>query len=397
MSDASKIKVHVVDYGRKNYLLRYDDPVSGKRVSRTSEVSVGGPRKRREAEKEAAQWEAELHSGKYKPASSITWSEFRDRFEEEKLTKHSDSYAAVMTSTFNHFENLDIAMLRDISAESISRFEAILWKAETRESTIRCYLKHLKAALNWAVKIQLIPSAPQIEISKRARTVSKSMKGRPITTEEFERMLAAVDQVCPFAPEPWRRYLKGLWFSGLRLAESLRLSWDDDSDITIDLSGQHPRFRIWGEGQKSGRDQFLPMTPDFAEFILSTPEAEREGLVFVLPGRKGNPLKRDAVVRLVSKIGRTAGVVIDKKEDQYATAHDLRRSFGTRWSSKVKPAVLQKLMRHADIKTTMEFYVAQEADDISADLWREHKSAQTGNRSGNSESDVAQEKSHNSK
>ena len=54
---------------------------------------------------------------------------------------------------------------------------------------------------------------------------------------------------------------------------------------------------------------------------------------------------------------------------QYATAHDLRRAFGTRWSKRVMPATLQKLMRHASIETTMRYYVEHNADDVSADLW----------------------------
>jgi len=41
------------------------------------------------------------------------------------------------------------------------------------------------------------------------------------------------------------------------------------------------------------------------------------------------------------------------------------------------PATLQKLMRHADIKTTMTFYVRQQADEIAADLWRLHGSGDT--------------------
>ena len=60
---------------------------------------------------------------------------------------------------------------------------------------------------------------------------------------------------------------------------------------------------------------------------------------------------------------------------QFATAHGLRRSFGTRWAARVKPATLQRLMRHRDIKTTMDFYVDQDADDIATELWAIHKNA----------------------
>ena len=58
------------------------------------------------------------------------------------------------------------------------------------------------------------------------------------------------------------------------------------------------------------------------------------------------------------------------KTAKYGTAHDLRRGFGFRWSRKVMPAVLKELMRHADIKTTMDFYVGTEAEETARMLYR---------------------------
>ena len=74
--------------------------------------------------------------------------------------------------------------------------------------------------------------------------------------------------------------------------------------------------------------------------------------------------------RIVSEIGRRAGVVVRKSEGKFASAHDLRRSFGTRWAPKVKPATLQLLMRHRSIETTLKYYVAQDADEIADELWK---------------------------
>jgi integrase len=73
----------------------------------------------------------------------------------------------------------------------------------------------------------------------------------------------------------------------------------------------------------------------------------------------------------VSAIGEKAGVVVNKPDGKFASAHDLRRAFGTRWASRVKPATLQLLMRHESIETTLKYYVAQNADDIATELWRE--------------------------
>jgi integrase len=225
--------------------------------------------------------------------------------------------------------------------------------------------------LNWAVSQELLRQPPKIHRPKGAKGIEKSMHGRPITAEEFERMLRAVPAVRKSDPDVWTPYLTGLWLTGLRLEESLILSWDPDEPFSVDLSGRRPRFRIYAEAQKRRKDELLPMTPDFAEFLLKTPQAERSGRVFKLLGLEtGRPISEKRVSRIVSKIGKKAGVVVNKEEGKYASAHDLRRAFGTRWAKRVMPAVLKQLMRHASIETTMRYYVGIQADDVAEELWR---------------------------
>ncbi|WP_428305663.1 tyrosine-type recombinase/integrase [Lacipirellula sp.] len=213
----------------------------------------------------------------------------------------------------------------------------------------------------------------------------RTMRGRPITAEEYERMLTKVAGVRKGDAELWKRLLRGLWLSGLRLSEALQLSWDADAAITVRLGGRYPMLRIFAEAQKSKRDALLPIAPEFAEFLLATPEADRHGLVFGIEGLvRGKPVDTQRASRIVAKIGEEALVVVDPnivrlrvckktgavtKVPKCATAHDLRRAFGTRWSKRVMPVMLQRLMRHASIETTMRYYVEHNADDISADLW----------------------------
>ncbi len=75
---------------------------------------------------------------------------------------------------------------------------------------------------------------------------------------------------------------------------------------------------------------------------------------------------------MISEIGERAGVVVNKEQGKFASCHDLRLSFGTRWASKVKPATLQLLMRHSSIETTLRYYVVQDADERGAELWNGH-------------------------
>ena len=372
---SEEIKVHVNKWGQgRKLLMYYIDPITGKQVSRTT-----GTTKPKDAERMAAVWEDELNTGRYKQPSKVTWAEFRERYEEEKLSAQSEKTFEAMTSAFNHLERvLNPDRLAKLTTAVMSDFQARLRKPRQvqkgneivtipgmKDTTIAAHLRHLKAALNWAAKMGLMHAAPKIEMPRRSKG-KKLMKGRPITTEEFERMLGVIPKVRPEDSDAWTQYLNGLWLSGLRLEESLALSWDEESPFSIDLSGRKPRFRIHGSAQKSGQDEMLPLTPDFADWLLKTPEDKRHGRVFNLNGLSGGgQISTTRVGRLVSKIGRKAKVIVNKTEGKYASAHDLRRAFGTRWAKLVMPAVLQRLMRHASIDTTMGYYVDLDSDDVS--------------------------------
>ena len=113
------------------------------------------------------------------------------------------------------------------------------------------------------------------------------------------------------------------------------------------------------------------MTPDFAHLLLQTPEAERVGPVFnLMDQRHGRRLEPHRVGEIVVKIGKKAGVVVNKAEGKFASAHDLRRSFGSRWAKRVMPAVLKRLMRHSAIQTTMGYYVELDAGEVADQLWK---------------------------
>jgi integrase len=137
----------------------------------------------------------------------------------------------------------------------------------------------------------------------------------------------------------------------------------------VDLSGKRPFLQIQGTAEKGGKDRSLPLAPEAAELLQTVPESEREGLVFKLTWQRNSrkPARVDTVSPIISSIGNKAGVKVAEKKT--ASAHDLRRSFGLRWADRVKPHVLQQLMRHASITTTLTFYVQSDADDMAEAVW----------------------------
>jgi integrase len=239
-----------------------------------------------------------------------------------------------------------------------------------KDTTIAVYLAHLRPALSWAVSMGMLPKVPEMHMPVRVKG-RKLMRGRPLTNDEFEAMISAVIKVRKHDTAVWKHYLRGLWLSGLRLEESSVLSWDEDAAFAVDLSGRHPRFRIYAEAEKGHQDRLLPMTPDFAELLLQTPGETRAGKVFKLVGKfTHQPISPRRVGRVVSQIGEKAKVVVNCGDGKFASAHDLRRSFGSRWARRVMPATLQLLMRHESIETTMKCYVDLEADELGDELWK---------------------------
>lgn len=403
---SEEIRVSVNRYGPgRNLVLRWTDPDTGERKARSA-----GTTDPKNAERQAGELEKELQAGRCQSPSRVTWADFRQRYEGEKLASLAEKTQESGRGAMNHLERvIGPKKLCLVSSGMMSRFQRGLREEGMRATTAASVARHLRAAL-WAVSVGLLPAVPDMHIPKRSK--GKAMRGRPLRLEEFERLLLAAPKVRPHDTAVWEHYLTGLWLSGLRLEESLALSWDPDAPFAIDLSGRRPRFRIAADAQKSGKDQLLPMPPDFAEFILKTPEADRHGLVFKLLGlRTGQPITDKRVSRIVTRFGEKAGIVVDrgrktvkekildaegkdtgetrlveKEVTKFASAHDLRRSFGSRWARKVMPAVLQRLMRHESIETTMKYYVDLDADELADELWAAHEAATSrpvGNIGGN--------------
>ena len=373
-----EIKVVVCKYpDRANLVLRYIDPVTGKQKTKSAgtvdeEKAIGA----------AAVWQDELNTGRYQAPSRLTWAEFRKRYEDEKVSTLAERTKGSVQSALNHLERvLNPDKLAKLTTATLSRFQSSLRSAGMGDTTLAKHLRHIHAALSWGVSMGMLAKVPDMHGPRRVKGQAL-MRGRAITEEELDRMVAAVVKVRPHDAPAWERLLRGLWLSGLRLGEALALSWDQEATFQADLDGRRPSFRIYAEAQKARRDEILPMTPDFAHFLTETSKAERAGLVFKLPReRGGNPIGVGKAGANIAAIGKKAGVVVNKGDGKYASAHDLRRAFGTRWAKRVMPAILKRLMRHSSISTTMGYYVDLDAAEVADQLWKGW--GQEGNNQGN--------------
>ena len=255
--------------------------------------------------------------------------------------------------------------LSAITTATLGEFAAKLRASGVVETTTDTYLRTISGALRKAEEYQLIERAPKFKRPRRAKGVTKRARGRAPTTEEIERMMAAAVRLRNKSAgdgDAFSELIHKLSLSGLRITEAISmLSWEWNAPISVMVDGRYVMLKMLAEGHKSHEDCVLPVAPDFGEWLRSVPDHQRRGKVFKLG------LAVSTVEKQIARFGKAAGVVVSER-GKTATAQDLRRAFGTRWAMRVKPVVLQKLMRHESIETTMQYYVHLEAENVAREL-----------------------------
>lgn len=244
--------------------------------------------------------------------------------------------------------------------------------------------------------IEKVPRLPKLEADDK-------MKGRPITTEEFQQLLDATPLVVGAGvAESWQFTLRVLWESGFRIGDVMDFSWDDDRHIHPvwpTRAGEHPTLVI-PSTQKNGEYQVIPMLPGLRDLLLSVPEEARTGWVvdprpveyqlqlsderksLHTASRQIERLTKERVSRLIARIGQQAEVIVRRADARqgtrvkYASAHDLRRGCALRLiNAGVSAETLMVIMRHADFATTQKFYGAMRSAQSAAAEVQEKLSA----------------------
>jgi integrase len=322
---------------RDTLMLQWTDPDTGKRKSKSAGTADEG-----EAEKQRADLEYELNHGLHEQASALSWEKFRDLFEEEYVSNLRPKSRGVHSATLDLFEELcRPKLLRSVSERTVSRFVASMRQKPTcgrigmASSTIRVRLEFLHTALAWAAEQRLIPGCPKFPTVKAPKK-----KPQPVPAESFERMLAkAPDQQT-------RAYLLAGWLAGLRLSEALALEREPTTEAPY-LDPDNDRIVFPAEFVKAVEDQWVPLDPTLREALEALPRHGKKVFRFI-SRQTGGPLSVQRLSARIGKLAKAAGVKLTMKS--------LRKGFGCRYAGKVPAQVLQKLMRHGSISTTMDYY-----------------------------------------
>jgi integrase len=366
---------------RSTLMLQWIDPETGRRKSKSAGTADEG-----EAEAKRVDLESDLNNGRHQEASRMTWERFRELFEVEYVAPlridTRDNYAA----TLNLFETLcDPQSLRSINARTVSRFAAgmratpgkVKGSTGMMPSSIKVRLQFLHTALAWAVQqgmLPAVPTFPEIKVPKK--------DPQPVPVEAFERLLAKAGgdrEMCA--------YLLCGWLAGLRLGEAVALEWEESATVPyVDLARN--RIVLPAEFVKAVKDQWVPLDRDLRAALEALPRHGRRVFRFTSDrnGARGRPLSVSGVSQRVSDLAKKANVRITMKT--------LRRGFGCRYAGKVSAQVLQKLMRHANIKTTMDYYANVDAAVEEAVLGPQRNSLRNNSTSPDSAGEPVSDTSH---
>lgn len=356
---ATRITVRVIRRkSRQLYALRWAE---GERIAKAKWGDEGA------AYREAFELEQQLNA---KAQSVLTWAEAADAYEAWHLPMYSPDHLKNWKKAKRRFEAFcdgDIPQLENVW-HSVTQFASTLSRSgEVSLTTTKGYCQYLRSFLQWCHSQGWTEQPPRRLHLPQQRGFRG--KGRPLTGEEFDRMIAALPTVVGDEhAASWAFLMRGLWHSSLRLGEAVRLHYQNDP-IRVDLTHNHPMIRFSVEGDKGRRDRLLPATQEFSAML----EQGGRGYVFRPTLAKGVSRHRDTWSHKIGECGQKANIVVDRNEHtgtvKYASAHDLRRSCLDRMRAKLNDAQFLFFARHADIRTSNKYYLSDHCEAVAAMLW----------------------------
>ena len=212
------------------------------------------------------------------------------------------------------------------------------------------------------------------------------------TTSEYEAMILSPKQafdVLMELEEPERTLTMLASATGLRISECLGLQWQD---ISFEQSQIQVR-RTWTCGQegapksKASRAS-VPLHPLLAEFMKAwkntTTYSQQGDWVFASFRCKGRqPRSANKLVADHLRPAAVAAGVLAKNDSRRFGFHNLRHSLASFLvRSKTDPKTVQALLRHSDVKTTLQLYAHSVSEDrLAAQAQMLEAMLQRGNES----------------
>jgi integrase/recombinase XerD len=233
-------------------------------------------------------------------------------------------------------------MLEEVSRDDLVDFLSSLFRQKLESRTVARHLVTMRNFFRFAQTQDLIATDPSLNLE--SPKIRRSLPGY-LRLEEIERLLAQPDDKTPIGLRD-HAMLDVLYSTGLRVSEliSLRVMDMDRSVGCIRCIGKGDKERIVPIGKKA-----LALVERYLRESrpLLVPAGKQVNSPMLFINRRGGPLSRVGVWKILSAYGRHAGLRVA------LTPHMLRHSFATHLlEGGADLRSVQLMLGHSDISTT---------------------------------------------
>jgi integrase len=237
--------------------------------------------------------------------------------------------------------------ITDVQARPVELWLQSLTPAPKTKAEIRGLLRIVWEFAMWRGDVPTQRNPMELVTVKGAS--KRQRKPRSLTVAEFQRFIVHLN-------EPFRTMALVCVCFGLRISECMALKWSDVDWLNSKLSVQRGIVKQHVDDVKTvGSEQAMTIDAGMVQVLKLWRQTSQfsasEDWMFASPAKIGRqPWSYDQVLRAFVNAGTDAGI------GKLGT-HSMRHSYRSWLDAVGTPiAVQQKLMRHADIRTTMNVY-----------------------------------------
>jgi integrase/recombinase XerD len=243
---------------------------------------------------------------------------------------------------FDEFAKKRKLSLETVTSDVLVDFLAALYRQKLESRTVARHLVTLRNFFRYAQVQDLIKVDPSLNLE--SPKIRRTLPGY-LRLEEVERLLNQPDDKTPLGLRD-RAMLEVLYYTGLRVSELINLRvMDLDTAVgCVRCIGKGDKERIVPIGKKALAlvDRYLR---DARPKLVGKGKQALATTLFI--NRRGSPLSRVGVWKILSAYGRQAGLRVG------STPHMLRHSFATHLLERgADLRSVQLMLGHSDISTT---------------------------------------------
>ncbi len=302
---------------------------------------------KKEANQLRRQLERELDSGR-RAEWDLSWKEFVEDFLKKHVARKPPTTLALYEHCLDKFcEVAKPSALKEVTRSVLEDFAIKRLETGSAVATVNRDLRHLRAALRWALQREYIAKVPDF---KGVFVRENREKPVIIPREDFTEILKALRQpnlnLKYRSSDWWRVFLYIAYYLGLRRGEIFGLTWGDVSINTLEV-------RVAAPTSKARKERIVPMPKEIGTILQEWQgkQMRRSGSDPVLPWPYDNyrSIYSDWHV-IQTAAGIPDGQHYVPKNCRSTCASDLI-------ANNVPTVVVKDFLGHQSVATTEEYYV----------------------------------------